>query len=386
MDIEALHDERRPLPRHRDPRARQGRVPEDPRRARGRRASRSSRADAPACSSSPRRRCSAPRSRGSPKSTGRQGASSSARRSSSTTSSTDYAGAVRSRPTRASTPSGRTSSHGADRTQRDGLRRQPRRRLLRAAWAARRLELGHDRRSCSATASARSLASPTSWPTTSPSRAAHGAIPTTPASRSAVQIGGEWFYRNLALLLVNYATGSYDDFDGEEDMLGGRRRARHRPRREGPRVAGRLPALADRRALPVEPDRVRPGVAGAARPVRRGPIRRVGRRRAPAVLCRAHAGARLGRALVAPQGQQDRRASRRRTSRSACRTRRATPADPTPAARTGSRDARPGGDLQRARAPTTPARRRTCCATSSASCRRSRPSSATATPSITSCG
>lgn len=31
-------------------------------------------------------------------------------------------------------------------------------------------------------------------------------------------IGGEWFYKNFALLLVNYANGSYDDFDGEEDL------------------------------------------------------------------------------------------------------------------------------------------------------------------------
>jgi DNA helicase-2/ATP-dependent DNA helicase PcrA len=31
--------------------------------------------------------------------------------------------------------------------------------------------------------------------------------------------GNEWFYRNFALLLVNYATGNYDDFDGEEDLL-----------------------------------------------------------------------------------------------------------------------------------------------------------------------
>lgn len=32
-------------------------------------------------------------------------------------------------------------------------------------------------------------------------------------------IGDEWFYRNFALLLVNYANGNYDDFDGEEDLL-----------------------------------------------------------------------------------------------------------------------------------------------------------------------
>lgn len=31
--------------------------------------------------------------------------------------------------------------------------------------------------------------------------------------------GGEWFYRNFAILLANYANGSYDDFGGEEDLL-----------------------------------------------------------------------------------------------------------------------------------------------------------------------
>ena len=56
-------------------------------------------------------------------------------------------------------------------------------------------------------------------PTTSRSRAGRGATRTTRASRSAAQIGDEWFYRNFALLLVNYANGSYDDFDGEEDLL-----------------------------------------------------------------------------------------------------------------------------------------------------------------------
>lgn len=37
------------------------------------------------------------------------------------------------------------------------------------------------------------------------------------------QVGGstgdEWFYRNFALLLVNYANGNYDGFDGEQDLL-----------------------------------------------------------------------------------------------------------------------------------------------------------------------
>jgi DNA helicase-2/ATP-dependent DNA helicase PcrA len=44
--------------------------------------------------------------------------------------------------------------------------------------------------------------------------------PQTPNEQVGGQPGNEWFYRNFALLLVNYATGSYDDFDGEEDLLG----------------------------------------------------------------------------------------------------------------------------------------------------------------------
>ena len=32
-------------------------------------------------------------------------------------------------------------------------------------------------------------------------------------------VGGEWFYKNFALILANYATGNYDDFDGGGDVL-----------------------------------------------------------------------------------------------------------------------------------------------------------------------
>lgn len=39
-----------------------------------------------------------------------------------------------------------------------------------------------------------------------------------PGEQVGGDIGGEWFYKNFALLLVNYANGSYDDFDGEEDL------------------------------------------------------------------------------------------------------------------------------------------------------------------------
>ena len=44
--------------------------------------------------------------------------------------------------------------------------------------------------------------------------------PENPGEQVGGAVGNEWFYRNFALLLVNYATGNYDDFDGEEDLLG----------------------------------------------------------------------------------------------------------------------------------------------------------------------
>lgn len=40
-----------------------------------------------------------------------------------------------------------------------------------------------------------------------------------PGEQVGGAIGDTWFYRNFALLLVNYATGGYDDFDGEEDIF-----------------------------------------------------------------------------------------------------------------------------------------------------------------------
>lgn len=40
-----------------------------------------------------------------------------------------------------------------------------------------------------------------------------------PGEQVGGAIGDTWFYRNFALLLVNYATGNYDDFDGEEDAF-----------------------------------------------------------------------------------------------------------------------------------------------------------------------
>lgn len=36
-----------------------------------------------------------------------------------------------------------------------------------------------------------------------------------PGEQVGGAVGGEWFYKNFALIMTNYATGSYDDFDGE---------------------------------------------------------------------------------------------------------------------------------------------------------------------------
>lgn len=44
--------------------------------------------------------------------------------------------------------------------------------------------------------------------------------PANPSEQVGGAVGDDWFYRNFAILLVNYATGSYDGFDGEEDLLG----------------------------------------------------------------------------------------------------------------------------------------------------------------------
>jgi DNA helicase-2/ATP-dependent DNA helicase PcrA len=41
-----------------------------------------------------------------------------------------------------------------------------------------------------------------------------------PGEQVGGRIGDEWFYRNLALIMVNYSIGGYDDFDGEEDLAG----------------------------------------------------------------------------------------------------------------------------------------------------------------------
>ncbi|WP_407343373.1 ATP-dependent helicase [Pengzhenrongella phosphoraccumulans] len=43
--------------------------------------------------------------------------------------------------------------------------------------------------------------------------------PNAPGEQVAARSGGEWFYKNFAILLANYAVGSYDDFAGEEDLI-----------------------------------------------------------------------------------------------------------------------------------------------------------------------
>lgn len=43
--------------------------------------------------------------------------------------------------------------------------------------------------------------------------------PNSPGEQVGARTGGEWFYKNLAILLSNYAVGSYDDFAGEEGLF-----------------------------------------------------------------------------------------------------------------------------------------------------------------------
>ena len=383
LDIEALHKPGRPLPRHRDPgpRARR-RTRRSSTRWRSR-ASRSSPAGARACSSSRRRRSSARRSPGSPTSTGRRAASSSARRSNcSTTCSTTTARPSTSTDDERPGALRRTSSRGSRRRYETDFGRQPRRRVLRArssCSAYRRL--GPDRRRCSATGSAPSPASPSCWPTTSRSPAARGGTPTTRASRSAAR---------------SAASGSTEPRAAPGQLRD--RQLRRLRRRGGPLGDGValgtvhgakglewpvvfLPSLTDGRF----PSRRSGQAADWLLPrdaLRRRPLRGLRRRRAPAVLRRAHARARLGVAVVARSGDTSSRASRRRTSskRDAARDER-RPARPTPS-RAGIETPDLAVTYSELDATST-ARGATCSATSSASCRRSRPSSATATPCTT---
>lgn len=43
--------------------------------------------------------------------------------------------------------------------------------------------------------------------------------PNNPGEQVGGLSGDQWFYRNFALILVNYANGNYNDFDGEEDLF-----------------------------------------------------------------------------------------------------------------------------------------------------------------------
>lgn len=43
--------------------------------------------------------------------------------------------------------------------------------------------------------------------------------PNNSGEQVGARSGGEWFYKNFAILLSNYAVGSYDDFAGEEDLF-----------------------------------------------------------------------------------------------------------------------------------------------------------------------
>ena len=181
-------------------------------------------------------------------------------------------------------------------------------------------------------------------------------------------------------------TAATTDFDGEEDLLADAVDSRHGPRRQGPRVAGRLPAVAHRRPLPVEQDRARAGLARPARPVRRRPATRARDADERRLFYVALTRARDWVSLSSHSNGSTKQA--RRPSPYLDEVADAT-GEPAPTLATPRRadrqrrspDAR--DHLQRARRVPRLRAGATGCATSSASSRRSRPSSATATPSTT---
>ncbi len=69
-----------------------------------------------------------------------------------------------------------------------------------------------------ATGSARSPGSPCCSPTTSRCGAAPDPTPTRPGEQVGGQDRGTWYYKNLAIHIVNYAQGAYEGFDGEPDV------------------------------------------------------------------------------------------------------------------------------------------------------------------------
>ena len=70
-----------------------------------------------------------------------------------------------------------------------------------------------------ATGSAPSPGSARSWRTTRPSPDALVGTPRTPGSRSPARSAASGSTGTSRILLANYANGSYDDFDGEQDLV-----------------------------------------------------------------------------------------------------------------------------------------------------------------------
>ena len=206
-------------------------------------------------------------------------------------------GGVRARRNDDVQPSSVTSRVAAQ-DARDGLRRQPGRRVLRARSSCSTSRPGTLTDAHVATGSARSPASRPCSPTTRPSRAARDATPRTPASRSAARPGTSGSTGTSRCCSSTTPTAATTTSTARRTSLadGVALGTIHGAKGlEWPVVF--LPSLTDGR-FPSSRTGERTGLAAAARRVRRRPLRRLRRRRAPAVLRRAHPCARLGVALV----------------------------------------------------------------------------------------
>ena len=128
--------------------------------------------------------------------------------------------------------------------------------------------------------------------------------PDAPGEQVGGQDRGIWYYRNLAIHIINYAQGAYEGFDGEADFaldavdLTTVHRAKGL---EWPVVF--VPSVTASR-FPTTRDWPDASLARSTRPLRRRPLRGQRRRRAAPVLCRDHARPRLAVGLPAREGHK----------------------------------------------------------------------------------
>ena len=88
--------------------------------------------------------------------------------------------------------------------------------------------------------------------------------PDAPGEQLGGQDRGMWYYRNLAIHIINYAQGAYEGFDGEADFVLERGRPHHGPPGQGPGMAGGLRPVRDGQPVPDHTSWRGPALAGPA--------------------------------------------------------------------------------------------------------------------------